>query len=45
MKYNKIAQEADFMESVHHTEYEGPFQFKQTDQVYVRSYRYDYTYL
>ena len=25
MKYNKIAQEADFMESVHHTEYEGPF--------------------
>ena len=32
MKYNKIAQEADFMESVHHTEYEGPFQFKQTDQ-------------
>ena len=44
MKYNKIAQEADFMESVHHTEYEGPFQFKQTD-VYVRSYRYDYTYL
>lgn len=32
MKYNKIAQEVDFMESVHHTEYEGPFQFKQTDQ-------------
>ena len=32
MKYNKIAQEANFMESVHHTEYEGPFQFKQTDQ-------------
>lgn len=32
MKYNKIAQEADFMESVHHTEYEGPYQFKQTDQ-------------
>lgn len=27
MKYNKIAQEVDFMESVHHTEYEGPFQF------------------
>ncbi len=32
MKYNKIAQETDFMESVHHTEYEGPYQFKQTDQ-------------
>lgn len=32
MKYNKIAQEADFMESVHHTAYEGPYQFKQTDQ-------------
>lgn len=31
-KYNKIVQEADFLESVHHTEYEGPHQFKQTDQ-------------
>ncbi|BGE82421.1 DUF1273 domain-containing protein [Staphylococcus petrasii] len=31
-KYNSIVEKADFLESVHHTEYEGPFQFKQTDQ-------------
>lgn len=31
-KYNNIAEKADFLESVHHTEYEGPYQFKQTDQ-------------
>ncbi|PNZ70224.1 DUF1273 domain-containing protein [Staphylococcus croceilyticus] len=31
-KYNAIVEKADFLESVHHTEYEGPYQFKQTDQ-------------
>ncbi|PNZ31418.1 Uncharacterized protein conserved in bacteria [Staphylococcus petrasii] len=31
-KYNSIVEKADFLESVHHTEYEGPYQFKQTDQ-------------
>ncbi|UDI78267.1 DUF1273 domain-containing protein [Staphylococcus taiwanensis] len=32
IKYNQIVQKADFIESVHHSEYEGAFQFKQTDQ-------------
>lgn len=31
-KYISIAQQADFVESIHHTEYQGPFQFKQADQ-------------
>ena len=31
-KYTSIAQQADFIESIHHTEYQGLFQFKQADQ-------------
>ncbi|KOR13649.1 hypothetical protein AMC75_01880 [Staphylococcus carnosus] len=32
IQYQKIIEKADFTESVHHAPYEGPFQFKQTDQ-------------
>ncbi|MDW8565022.1 MULTISPECIES: DUF1273 domain-containing protein [Staphylococcus] len=31
-KYNNIIQKADFVDSVFHAPYEGPYQFKQTDQ-------------
>ncbi|MDF9627357.1 SLOG family protein, partial [Bacillus cereus] len=31
-KYASIDQQADFTESIHHTDYQGPFQFKQADQ-------------
>ncbi|AQM41865.1 DUF1273 domain-containing protein [Staphylococcus cohnii] len=31
-KYNHIVQHADFVDSVFHTSYVGPHQFKQTDQ-------------
>lgn len=32
LKYQQIIEGADFHDSVHHAPYEGPFQFKQTDQ-------------
>ncbi|PTJ86357.1 hypothetical protein BU051_05815 [Staphylococcus simulans] len=32
LKYQQIIEKADFHDSVHHAPYEGPFQFKQTDQ-------------
>lgn len=32
LKYQKILQQCDFAESVFHSSYEGPHQFKQTDQ-------------
>lgn len=32
LKYQQIIENADFHDSVHHAPYEGPFQFKQTDQ-------------
>ena len=31
-KYTNIIQQADFTESIHHTEYMGAYQFKQADQ-------------
>ncbi|HLR19619.1 MAG TPA: DUF1273 domain-containing protein [Staphylococcus sp.] len=32
LKYQNITQKADFVDSVFHSSYEGPHQFKQTDQ-------------
>ncbi|WP_412520681.1 DUF1273 domain-containing protein [Staphylococcus simulans] len=32
LKYQQLIDHADFHDSVHHAPYEGPFQFKQTDQ-------------
>lgn len=32
LAYEKIVSQADFIDSIHHSEYQGPFQFKQADQ-------------